>query len=386
MFKTKTLEATAVLVGATIGAGILGIPYVVAKAGFWTGIMVIIGLGLATLAINLLMGEIVLRTKGTHQISGYAEKYIGKWGKRIASIFMIIGVYGALVAYTIGVGNAAATIFGGEIVKYSLIFFVVAALVASRGIKSLGKAELLITTFLIGVVLAIPVFSAEKIKALHFTGFEPLSIMVPFGVVLFAFMGSPAIPEMREVLGKDTKKMKKAIIIGTLIPLVVYLLFAVVVVGIIGTGFEELTENQRIATVALSFFVSKEIWVMANVFAIFAMSTSFIALSYALKGTFHFDYRMKAKLSLLLTFSVPLALFLLDAFVIDIANFINILGITGAITGGITGILIVMMHQKAKKKGNRKPEFQIRHAALLGLALAVVFAAGIINEIRAIFS
>ena len=35
-------EAIATLVGTIIGAGILGIPYVIAKAGFWTGIFDIV--------------------------------------------------------------------------------------------------------------------------------------------------------------------------------------------------------------------------------------------------------------------------------------------------------------------------------------------------------
>ena len=40
--KRKEYEAIALLVGTIIGAGILGIPYVVARAGFWTGIVNIV--------------------------------------------------------------------------------------------------------------------------------------------------------------------------------------------------------------------------------------------------------------------------------------------------------------------------------------------------------
>ena len=36
----RFLEAVAVLIGIVIGAGVLGIPYVVAKAGFLTGLLV----------------------------------------------------------------------------------------------------------------------------------------------------------------------------------------------------------------------------------------------------------------------------------------------------------------------------------------------------------
>ena len=79
--KTKTFIAgLAILIGTAIGAGILGIPYVVAKSGFLIGLGYIILLGLIILLVNLYLGEIILRTKGKHQLGGYAKKYLGKTG------------------------------------------------------------------------------------------------------------------------------------------------------------------------------------------------------------------------------------------------------------------------------------------------------------------
>ena len=49
-------ESIATLTGCVIGAGILGIPYVVVRAGFWTGMLVILILGLAVLLIHLMTG------------------------------------------------------------------------------------------------------------------------------------------------------------------------------------------------------------------------------------------------------------------------------------------------------------------------------------------
>ncbi len=387
---TRFLEAIATLIGATIGAGVLGIPYVIAQAGFWTGMTVILALGAATLMINLYMGEVVLRTKGRHQISGYAEKYTGKIGKGLASAFMIFGIYGALVAYMIGVGSAASTllspVLGFSPIHYSLLFFAAVAYVVCRGIRSFGRVELLIASMLILVVVMIPLFSADRIEASNLAGFDALKLMLPFGVVLFAFMGSPAIPEMREELGRDRKKLMKAIIIGSLIPLVVYILFAAVVVGIVGSGFGQLGEGERIATVALSLFVRPEIGLLANIFAVLAMTTSFLALGIAMSETFQYDYRVKKAASLFLTLSVPLAFFLADALLFDVTNFINILGIVGSVTGGIIGLLIILMHHRAKKSGDRKPEFSIKGSVLISALLAAVFVAGIVNEVVALIS
>ena len=99
------LEAIATLTGMVIGAGILGIPYVIAKSGFLTGLIDLVIIGLAILVLNLYVGEIVLRTKEKHQLTGYAKKYLGKWGKRLMMFSMVFGLYGALIAYTIKEGE-----------------------------------------------------------------------------------------------------------------------------------------------------------------------------------------------------------------------------------------------------------------------------------------
>ncbi|MBU1704212.1 MAG: hypothetical protein KJ922_02520, partial [Nanoarchaeota archaeon] len=125
-------QAIATLIGFTIGAGILGIPFVIAKAGFVTGIIDIVLIGIAILFINLYIGEISLRTKGSHQLTGYADKYLGKWGKGLMTFSMIFGMYGALIAYTVKEGEflfkVFSPLFGGNQIIYSLIFLVLASI------------------------------------------------------------------------------------------------------------------------------------------------------------------------------------------------------------------------------------------------------------------
>ena len=62
--------AVTTLVGTIVGAGILGIPYIVAKAGFLVGFILMLILGIAFIFLNLFAGEIVLRTKEQHQLTG----------------------------------------------------------------------------------------------------------------------------------------------------------------------------------------------------------------------------------------------------------------------------------------------------------------------------
>ena len=57
--------AVSVLVGTCIGAGVLGIPYVAAKAGFLVALAYILLIGAMILIVNLCLGEVTLRTKET---------------------------------------------------------------------------------------------------------------------------------------------------------------------------------------------------------------------------------------------------------------------------------------------------------------------------------
>src|SRR3989338_1059865 len=188
----KLIEAIATLVGLTIGAGILGIPYVVAQAGFLTGVFIILFLGLIIVLMNLYVGEITLRTKGTHQLPGYVEKYLGKKGKFFMMISLMITVYGALTGYIIGEGVAWAAILNISPLYPMLIFFALMAIIVFRGLKLIKNIELCLNTFVIAIILVIVFLSFQGIQAENYTGFDAAKLLIPYGVVLFAFAGSAA--------------------------------------------------------------------------------------------------------------------------------------------------------------------------------------------------
>jgi len=363
-------EAIAVLVGTVIGAGVLGIPYVVAKSGFLTGAIMIALLGLAIMTTNLCLGEVVLRTDGNHQLTGYAEKYLGKTGKKLMTFTMIFGIYGALIAYLIGEGEALSAIFGASPLHFSLMFFTFMAFVIFVGLKMIKKLELMLSFIVLTIVLLISAFAVNKIQLVNLMTFDIKNIFIPYGVILFAFLGAAAVPEMKEVLTRDRKKLKRAIIVGSLIPFFAYLIFALVVVGATGLN------TTQIATIGLGNLIGDYMVVFGNLFAIFAMGTSFLTLGLALKGMYSYDYKLSHNKAWLLTCFVPLGLFLLG-----IKSFIGTIGITGSIAGGIEGILIISMFWKAKKLGKRKPEYSSDGSKLIGTLLITVFALGILYTI-----
>lgn len=372
MAKKEVFQAIATLVGTVIGAGVLGIPYVVASAGLLTGILVLLFVGFAVTLMYLFYGEVVLRTKGNHQLTGYAEIYLGKYGKLFAMISMVVGIYGALVAYLIGAGASLSAIFGGSATHFSIIFFVFVASLIYVGIKAIKKSELLLIILTIGVLLLISVLSVDKIQAVNLTGFSFNNILAPYGVIIFAFMGTAAIPEMKEILAKNKKQFKKSLLIGISIPLILYIVFTIVIVGVVGiNGFLELGEGEKIATIALGKHVGPHLALLGNIFAVLAMTTSFLTLGLALKEMFIYDYKLKKSVAWILTCSVPLIISLFG-----FASFVEVIGFTGALTSAISICLIVFMFWEAKKKGDRKPEYTINVNKLVGFALMLVLLVG----------
>ena len=376
--RNKMWIAATTLVGTIIGAGILAIPYVLAKAGFFYGAFLIVFIGLAFLILNLYVGEIVLRTKEQHQLTGYMEKYLGKWGKYAMAFSMIFGLYGALTAYLIGEGATLRNLFGfGHPLMYSLIFFIIVAFIIFRGIKATGKAELIVISLLILLVIIIGVLSFSKIDPSNFTFFHPAFFFLPYGVILFSFMGSVAIPEIQEELGNQKKIMKKAIIIGSLLPILIYLIFSLIIVGVIGfETFEALSPNERIATIALGSASHPVLGILANLLAVFAMFTSFLTIGTALVEMYHYDFGLSRRWSLFITLALPLL-----ATVINLTTFVTVIGLAGAIAGGVDGILIVLAYWKVKRLGDRTPEYTFRTPKLVGLFLILMFAVGILYQL-----
>lgn len=113
------------MLGMIVGAGILGIPYAFARAGIFYGLLNLVVVGIFVTIINLQIGEISLRTNGKHQLTGYAEKYLGKFGKELMAFAMVLGIYGAMIAYLIGSGDTLSSLFGGNPLFYTLIYFIV---------------------------------------------------------------------------------------------------------------------------------------------------------------------------------------------------------------------------------------------------------------------
>ena len=364
------IAGIATITGTMVGAGILGMPYAISKSGFLVGLIFIFLLGLVSLNMNLFLGEVSLRTKGDHQLPGYAEKYLGKIGKILMIFSMLFGIYAALTAYLIAEGESLSYLFFGNFNSsfyFTLLFFVIVFIVVSFGLDVVKKQISIGVFILIALVILIALTFIPNISLenLTYSSSKFTDLIFPYGVVFFSMLAYSALPELGRELKGNEKLMKKSIVIGTLIPLAIYLIFTLVILGFKGR------DTPEIATFAIGN--------IAILIGIIGMSNAFLILSTAIKDMYHLDLKLNKITSLCLALFVPMLLFLFIYFS-NAATFITFLSWSGAVSGGLTGILALFMLRNAKKQGNRKPEYSMPLPLWLIIFLVLLFTLGIITE------
>ena len=369
MVRNKNLNffiATALIIGTIFGAGVFGIPYVVSKAGFPLGLILIVVLGIAVTLMTLYMAEVVLRTKKTRQFVGLAEKYLGKKGKFLMFLSTVIGMEGVLTAYLVGIGNTAHALFGvWNSTIFTFIFFAIAAFLIYFGLKSIGKVELVLTSIMISVILVVCMilFSGVHVENLTYT--DSGHFLFPFGIILLALLGYSIIPEVEIVLKNDKKKMLGAIILASVLCIAVYIIFTMVVLGNYGNKVEE------IATLSFTGLPS----ILGNLVALVSMSAAFLSLGTVMVDVYVFDLKFNRTIAWIIACFVPLGLLLVFS-----PSFITILDVVGAYSGGLTGVLAALMVLKAREKGDAKPVFVVPGGKPLIYAVLLLFLFGIVYQ------
>lgn len=371
------IDAIATITGTTIGAGIFGLPYVFVKAGFLVGIINMLIVFIAILFINLYTARITLIKKTPLELTTYIEILIGKKGKHFMAILMMLSITGALLAYIIGIGESIASIFNLNYFISCLVAFFILSFIVYFDLKGVKKSETILTIFLIIVAAIVIILGLIKfeIKNINLESkFSFYNLFFPYGVILFSFLCLAALPEVRQEIKGNEKNLKKAVIIGTTIPLIVYILFVFSVVGIAG---KETTEIATISLSKLGFIVK----IFANIFVILAMATSFITLALALRWVLQYDYKINKFFSWFIACFLPLFIFLLG-----FRSFIKVLSITGAIAGGLQLILITIAAKKTEKIKNKDLEkLKVPMNNIIIFFLILIFSLGVIHQIIFLF-
>ncbi|MCK8046067.1 tyrosine transporter TyrP [Shewanella sp. 1CM18E] len=291
MNKSKIFGSMLIIAGTTIGAGMLALPLAASGLGFGMATLVMLLIWSLMTYTALLMIEVHQHAPEDATLHTLAHKLLGRKGQVVASFSMMFLFYALCSAYIAGGGeqiNSKLTNWfdlqlpmqAGAIIFTLLIGTVVA--IGTRSVDMINRS--LFTLKLIALVvmlfLLLPHVSVENLVALPVhQGLVLASLPVIF--TSFGFHGS--IPSIVRYLGRDTKALRWIIVVGSSLPLMVYVLWMLASQGV-------LSQPDLMASQSLNGFIDSLSRLLHNpmianavsVFADLALATSFLGVSLGL--------------------------------------------------------------------------------------------------------
>lgn len=280
------------ITGTSIGGAMLALPIATASntlsgaalSLFFSWLIMTVG-ALFLLEVNLWC------PCGSNLIS-MAEKTLGKPGKVIAWCCYLFLLYTLISAYISGGSDVLQGIlqgFGLPISSITASFLWVLCLgsVVYGGVRLVDYANRFLMFSKLAVFFLLVFIILPKAHLINF--FHPKNQMVAgsFMVLITSFGFASIIPSLREYFNDDVKKLKKAILIGSLIPLFCYLLWVVAIIGVIPQQTLSLLAKSEHATTGLSQSLasSTHYFGIASFFSGFSaicMLTAFLGVSLGL--------------------------------------------------------------------------------------------------------
>ena len=369
---TNYFSTTLLITGVTIGAGMLSLPYVFAPLGTAFTIFCLLGLGLVMLSLNLMIAEVAFALKKPLQLPGLAHAVLGRSVERFLTGIIIVSWLGSLLAYIVGEGDVLSSLFGGSPFWWSIGFWLIASLVIMFGFTVAARSTRVVSGTVIVLLVGISLYALSKANTLPVSfPLDTLHTARAFGVALFALHGAPAIAVAHLMLSSDKKNFYRAVTFGSLIPVVVYILFTLAVVGVTGSA------TTQVATIGLGRYLGPGIAVLGALAALGATLSCYLGIGTALRETLAWDTHSSPLTATLIPLGVPLALFLLG-----VRDFSRVMGLVGGVLIAAEAIIMVVVYIGAVNKGIVPRDHRIaRHPYVVGVPVIILCVIGALGSL-----
>lgn len=291
MTHSKIFGSTLIIAGTTIGAGMLALPLASAGIGFTTSLFIMISLWGLMAFTALLMVEIHQYADKDATLHSLAKQILGEKGKWVASFAMLFLFYSLCAAYIAGGGTQFThrlTDLAGLDISNSLgtlIFTLVVAVIVTVGTSTVDKVNRLLFAGKMIAMIAVLTFLAPNVSQSYLLSM-PLGqglvvAAIPVIFTSFGFHGS--IPAIVKYLDGDTPSLRKAILCGSAIPLVIYIFWQLVTLGVVSQP--KLVENSGLSALIVTLGQTvhqSNLSSTIGIFADLALLTSFLGVSLGL--------------------------------------------------------------------------------------------------------
>lgn len=392
--KKSTLSAVFLVAGTCIGGGMLALPIATGISGFLPSLVVMAICWFTMTMTALLLMEVSLwLEEGAHVIT-MTSKILGPWGKRLAWVLYLFICYASLVAYAAGGGAQMASACDHycqiPISKDwgALLFTLFFTGVIFVGNWFVGRINTLLFGAMILAYFALVGTGFSEVKpALLLHQYWPTSLIaVP--LLLTAFSFQTMVPSLTPYLKRNVKALRMAIIGGTLVAMMIYLVWQWIILGIVPVEGENglaqaLAQGDMPATEFLRQHVTgKWVSIIAEFFAYFAIATSFLGIAMGLFDFLADGLKIKkdtmGKLIIGLLIVIP-TLIIATRFE---RVFMTAMDASGGIGDSIlNGIIPVLMVWKGRYLLGYSSDFKVPGGKVLLIALGSFFVLSLSIEI-----
>ncbi len=280
------------ILGTSIGAGMLALPVASAHEGFITSFILLFLCWSVMTAGAFLILEVVLWLPEHTNLISMAKFTIGKPGQIISWISYLLLLYALLCAYISGNSDVFQGVLGSMhiiIPRWTSTILVAVLLggIVYRGIYSVDIVNRGLMSAKIIIYVLVVITIAPKIHITNLlVGHAPTSIATIM-VIITSFGFAIIVPSLRTYFKSDVKKLRRTIFIGSLVPLVIYIIWIALVQGVLSHQVLQQLEVSLHTTTGLANSLSattSSAWIVSSIHTFISICalTSFLGVSLCL--------------------------------------------------------------------------------------------------------
>lgn len=344
-----TFEAISMIVGNSIGTGIIAVPYLAVRNSMWDVVWMVAFAYIVNVILHLIIAELSYNNGGVQLVKSFeGELFHGKM-KKIFSWIMFV-VYG--LAIMVGVSgniNGGAQIFvnwfGLPLWAAQLIYYLIAGSVVFMGMKAVGIAQKYSVALLLVIVAVMTAGTfLHPRNTLYTAPFHINNLLALYSMVVFATSANQAVIQVVKGLNGDSKRIRKTIFTGFgLSSLFVLVVTLTVLLGTKGAVDKELAYMQ------LGESIGGWALILAGIFSLFALLTTFWSNTLALRDVVHEQVGTGNRVSWLIA-TVPCILFA----IFGVSSFIVLTRIMSGVVV-LVSIMLVLTYGRSRKKVGSSP-------------------------------